>query len=311
MAACVSTPVSTIFATATSLSVLTQTLPITSILAATVRTSTPATSTTVPLATSSTAGFSTLTRTTTIGGGTSSTSSSSSSSSSSGATALTSVNRSSSTPVGAIAGGVVGGIAVLFIGAVLLWYFSTKSSRKERERDFDFGGDDAWDPAAGIASGAAINKHISRRNVRGGAGGSGGYGNIRGEGEAMGMGEFERDQRTSAGKRKTKAAMEQESYYANAPPPPPHDDDYVVGGLAGVGAARGQRHNDDEAPYGGLDEGQQGGDMDGGWAVANQLHEQNRQGSQRNIPTLGSLAAASQQQQQQQDHRGLTPSASY
>ncbi|KAM0753104.1 hypothetical protein T439DRAFT_323726 [Meredithblackwellia eburnea MCA 4105] len=192
----------------------------------------------------------------------------------------------SSTPVGAIAGGVVGGVAVLLLVGVLWWWFSSKNSRREREKDFDFT-DDAWDPAAGIAAtatgaglaGAAGSKRMSSRRHGGGGGsqsqshryangnGSGGY-------ESYGMAGMGAGGGAAAA---AAARDEQTAYYSHAPAPP--QQEYLGGGgLAGVGAIRrapsASLTVNTEDPYDGLDEGQQGAPVDGGWAVASAMHQQ-------------------------------------
>ena len=59
----------------------------------------------------------------------------------------------------------MGGVAVLFFGALLVWWCSSRGTRRDREREFDFAGQDAWDPAAGVASGAAMRKRSSRKRL--------------------------------------------------------------------------------------------------------------------------------------------------
>ena len=172
----------------------------------------------------------------------------------------------------------MGGVAVLFFGALLVWWCSSRGTRRDREREFDFAGQDAWDPAAGVASGAAMRKRSSRKRLveskydnvgapMAGARGSGG--------RAIPMAET----RPSA-RRKPSAANEQDLYYSHAPSPPREVD----AGLAGVGANRPDPNA--ELPYGGLDEGQLGGGMEGGYALAGQMQRNSQLQEQHNSSQL-------------------------
>ena len=103
--------------------------------------STPSTS-----STSSTSQATTITSTTTIPY--SSDTSSSSSVPTQTADSSSSSSGGSSTNVGAIAGGVVGGVAALAIAGVLLWCAFGRKRRRDRANSRDWG-NDAWDPAGG------------------------------------------------------------------------------------------------------------------------------------------------------------------
>lgn len=158
-----------------------------------------------------------------------------------------------------------------------MWYFSTRGSRRDRDKEFDFAGEDAWDPA--VISGSALgSKRLSRRG--GGGESQNRYNNLGGEG---GIALPERE--PSA--RKRTAANEQFDYYANtAPPPPPAVADAGLAGVGAAGAARRPSRNTGasepyramsagEDAYGGIDDGiQGGGENEGGWGVANQMRQQ-------------------------------------
>jgi hypothetical protein len=146
-------------------------------------------------------------------------------------TAVPAVSNVSTTPVGAIAGGVIGGVAAIILIILAIWYFARKSSRNDK--DFDFAGDDAWDPAAVSSGVAAVGRGGSRnrRSMSGLSGGGGpqGHGGLGGGTYVGGAGtryadddyDGEYDHRNAA----SQLQSSQSGYYNDA------------GGMAGVGVA--------------------------------------------------------------------------
>lgn len=196
---------------------------------------------------------------------------------------------------------MVGGVALVVLGAILIWYFSTKSTRKRRksEKEFDFNNDpgvDPWDPAVGLAA----------AGKRGGGGGGGGGGSkYKGAGEVAAARERSRSRdnngeviamgavgtgggskrRTSIGRKKLSPADEQFAYYASVPAPPANrttsptltesgTSELADAGIAGVGLGGGSGPlpapaGEERNPYGGV--ALEGPREDGGYAIANQL----------------------------------------
>lgn len=209
---------------------------------------------------------------------------------------------------------------MLFFVALAIWYFTTRSTRNERDKDFDFAGDDAWDPAAGVTSNSMVTKSHSRRgNGRIGAAGGTGIGlNGMNGGNGRGYADYEHEdegnnypQRNNS-RKKLAPADEQYAYYNSSPP---NRDP----GMAGVGVLRrgpsgsnvghgqsnsghgGNDHQEEYVesdPYGGLENTNPGG-MEGGYAVAGRLQHGNNGSNHSGLNMM-----AQQQQQQQQQYGG-------
>ena len=189
---------------------------------------------------------------------------------------------------------------MILLGALAIWWFSTKGSRKDRDKDFDFAEDDAWDPAAGVASGAMVSSRMSRRRSGGGGGSrrnGGGGGGMAMAGMQGGYGDEgynDVNRSNTLSRKKVAPADEQFAYYASAPPPPSTTSNALSAnaGIAGVGALGRQASHSSpssreyEDPYGGL-ENPGNGAGDGGYGVASRMAPSTSQGQLSRVAQLG------------------------
>jgi len=162
-----------------------------------------------------------------------------------------------SAPTGTIVGGVVGGVAALALAGLLIWWYSkrTRSGHSHSKEDYAMGDAD-WDPAAGLATGAAVSHGMSRRRSGGATGGGGAYAPADGAGTWG----------------KASAARQQDAYYAyyaGAQEVTPSEYGEGVGGLAGVGTGAAGLGAGSRASHGSQ------GHADGGGGAAGSLGEHN------------------------------------